>query len=138
MLRIIPFALAAALAIPASAKAWVEEDIFSPHNLETVAVSIFNDADDGSPRQLMDDLQADVVEVEGPDLRKVKHALDGQSKILSTAQVGSRLRVLVDKSEPQPVDMLRGQLAAFADLSLTPQRPNLEDVFVSATRGPEQ
>ncbi len=47
MLRIIPFALAAALAIPASAKAWVEEDIFSPHNLETVAVSIFNDADDG-------------------------------------------------------------------------------------------
>lgn len=93
---------------------------------------------DGSPRQLMDDLQADVVELEGPDLRKVKHALDGQPKILSTAQVGSRLRVLVDKSEAQPVDMLRGQLASFPDLSLTPQRPNLEDVFVSATRGPEQ
>lgn len=93
---------------------------------------------DGSPRQLMNDLQADVVEVEGPDLRKVKHALDGQPKILSTAQVGSRLRVLVDKSEPQPVDMLRSQLAVFANLSLTPQRPNLEDVFVSATRGPEQ
>lgn len=93
---------------------------------------------DGSPRQLMDDLQADVVEVEGPDLRKVKHALDGKPKILSTAQVGSRLRVLVDKSEPQPVDMLRGQIAAFPGLSLTPQRPNLEDVFVSATRGPEQ
>ncbi len=93
---------------------------------------------DGSPRELMDDLQADVVEVEGPDLRKVKHALDVQPMILSTAQVGSRLRVLVDKSEPQPVDMLRGQLAAFPDLSLTPQRPNLEDVFVSATRGPKQ
>ncbi|WP_226689545.1 ABC transporter ATP-binding protein [Ruegeria arenilitoris] len=93
---------------------------------------------DGSPRQLMDDLDADVVEVEGPDLRKVKHELDGKSKILSTAQVGSRLRVLVDKSEPRPVDMLRARLDAFADLSLTSQRPNLEDVFVSATRGPEQ
>ncbi|NOD62066.1 MULTISPECIES: ABC transporter ATP-binding protein [unclassified Ruegeria] len=93
---------------------------------------------DGSPRQLMDDLQADVVEVEGPDLRKVKRALDSQSKILSTAQVGSRLRVLVDKSEPQPVEMLLGRLTAFPNLSLTPQRPNLEDVFVSATRGPEQ
>ncbi len=93
---------------------------------------------DGSPRQLMDDLQADVVEVEGPDLRKVKHELDGKTKILSTAQVGSRLRVLVDKSEPQPVDMLHSQLSTFPDLSLSPQRPNLEDVFVSATRGPEQ
>ncbi|WP_170550954.1 ABC transporter ATP-binding protein [Ruegeria atlantica] len=93
---------------------------------------------DGSPRQLMDDLDADVVEVEGPDLRKVKHELDGKSKILSTAQVGSRLRVLVDKSEPRPVDMLRARLDAFADLSLTSQRPNLEDVFVSATRGPGQ
>ncbi|MEX0329339.1 MAG: ATP-binding cassette domain-containing protein [Ruegeria sp.] len=92
---------------------------------------------DGSPRQLMDELQADVIEVEGPDLRTVKHELDGKPKILSTAQVGSRLRVLVDKSESQPVDMVRHQLDAFPDLSLTPQRPNLEDVFVSATRGPE-
>ncbi|GAA6159623.1 ABC transporter ATP-binding protein [Ruegeria sp. HU-ET01832] len=89
---------------------------------------------DGSPRQLMDDLQADVVEVEGPDLRKVKHALDGKPKVLSTAQVGSRLRVLVDKSETQPAEMLQKQLVGFPDLSLTPQRPNLEDVFVSATR----
>ncbi len=93
---------------------------------------------DGSPRQLMEDLQADIVEVEGPDLRKVKHDLDGKPKVLSTAQVGSRLRVLVDKSEPEPVDMLRSRLGAFPNLSLTPQRPNLEDVFVSATRGPEQ
>ncbi len=93
---------------------------------------------DGSPRQLMNDLQADVVEVEGPDLRKVKHELDGTPKILSTAQVGSRLRVLVDKAEPQPVDMLRARLEGFSDLSLTPQRPNLEDVFVSATRGEDQ
>ncbi len=92
---------------------------------------------DGSPRQLMDDLRANVVEIEGPDLRKVKHALDGKPRILSTAQIGSRLRVLVDKSEPAPVDFLRGLLGADSSLSLTLQRPNLEDVFVSATREPE-
>ncbi|MCV6822980.1 MULTISPECIES: ATP-binding cassette domain-containing protein [Halocynthiibacter] len=89
---------------------------------------------DGSPRQLMDNLQADVVEIEGPELRTVKHQLDGKPKVLSTAQIGSRLRVLVDKSEPQPVEMLRALLNTFSDLTLTQQRPNLEDVFVSATR----
>ncbi len=90
---------------------------------------------DGSPRQLMTDLQATVVEVEGPNLRKIKHELDGKPKILSTAQVGSRLRVLVDKAEPEPAKMLQSLLQAHPEISLTVQRPNLEDVFVSATRG---
>lgn len=93
---------------------------------------------DGSPRKLMDDLRAVVLEVEGPDLRAVKHELDGKPKILSTAQIGSRLRVLIDKSEPQPLDMLRAKLNAFSDLSVSLQRPSLEDVFVSATRGQSQ
>lgn len=91
---------------------------------------------DGSPRQLMDNLKAAVVEVEGPDLRTIKRALDGKPRVLSAAQVGSRLRVLVDKSEPQPVDMLRSRLDGYPDLSLSRQRPNLEDVFVRATHGP--
>lgn len=90
---------------------------------------------DGSPRQLMEDLNATVVEVEGPQLRQVKHALDGQSEILSTAQVGARLRVLVDKSEAAPESRLKSILREFSDLSMSVQRPNLEDVFVSATRG---
>lgn len=90
---------------------------------------------DGSPRQLMEDLNATVVEVEGPQLRQVKHALDGQSEILSTAQVGARLRVLVDKSEAAPESRLKSILREFPDLSMSVQRPNLEDVFVSATRG---
>ena len=90
---------------------------------------------DGSPRQLMEDLEAVVVEVEGPRLRQVKHALDGKARVLSTAQVGSRLRVLVDKAEAEPVAMLHNLLEAYPDVSLALQRPNLEDVFVSATRG---
>ncbi len=47
MLRIIPFALAAALAIPASAKAWILEDIVTPDNLEKVAVRVFDSAENG-------------------------------------------------------------------------------------------
>ncbi|SLN72632.1 putative ABC transporter ATP-binding protein YbhF [Roseovarius albus] len=90
---------------------------------------------DGSPRQLMDDLNATVVEVEGAGLRRVKHQLDGQDDVLSTAQVGARLRVLVKKSESDPVAMLKALLQDYPDISLTVQRPNLEDVFVSATKG---
>ncbi|WP_170482589.1 hypothetical protein [Ruegeria arenilitoris] len=49
MLKIIPFALAAAIAIPASAKAGprVLEDVVSPKNLETVSVVIEDEAKDG-------------------------------------------------------------------------------------------
>ncbi|WP_170477021.1 hypothetical protein [Ruegeria arenilitoris] len=49
MLRIIPFALAAAMAIPASAKAgpWVLEDDVSPKNLEAVSVVIEDEVKDG-------------------------------------------------------------------------------------------
>ncbi|WP_372571611.1 ABC transporter ATP-binding protein [Ruegeria jejuensis] len=90
---------------------------------------------DGTPRQLMNDLNAVVVEVEGDGLRQVKRALDGTGKTLSTAQVGARLRVLVEISETDPVAMLHSVLQGFPDLSLSVQRPNLEDVFVSATKG---
>ncbi|MDP5220476.1 ABC transporter ATP-binding protein [Ruegeria sp. 2205SS24-7] len=90
---------------------------------------------DGTPRQLMTDLNAAVVEVEGDGLRQVKRALDETGKTLSTAQVGARLRVLVEKSEADPVAMLQSLLQGFPGLSLSVQRPNLEDVFVSATKG---
>lgn len=93
---------------------------------------------DGSPRQLMQDLNADVVEVEGPELRQVKRHLDGTAKILSTAQIGAYLRVLVDKTETEPVGYVKSQLAKFPDIQLSLQRPNLEDVFVSATQGGSQ
>ncbi|WP_170367482.1 ABC transporter ATP-binding protein [Ruegeria arenilitoris] len=93
---------------------------------------------DGSPRQLMEDLNATVIEAEGEGLRQVKHLLDDTPKVLSTAQVGARLRVLVDKSENDPMAMITSRLSDFPNLAMSVQRPNLEDVFVSATKGPAQ
>ncbi len=93
---------------------------------------------DGSPRHLMEELNASVVEVEGAGLRQVKRKLGGQKMILSTAQVGARLRVLIDKSEADPIAMLRSMLAEHPDATMSIQRPNLEDVFVSATQGDEE
>ena len=92
---------------------------------------------DGSPRQLMENLNATVVEIEGPGLRRIKHILDGRPEVMSTAQVGARLRVLVHKGEAEPIAMLQSLLQEFPDTVMSVQRPNLEDVFVSSTRGAE-
>lgn len=89
---------------------------------------------DGAPPELMAALDANVVEVEGANLRQVKRALDGQAGILSTAQIGERLRVLVDKAMADPAGHVRQAAALGSSVSCAVVRPNLEDVFVSATR----
>lgn len=87
---------------------------------------------DGSPDQLMQDMGARVFEVSGDDLRALKTRLINQPQVISAAQLGTRLRVLVRKSEPQPQQWLQQQL-----LNQTSEevRPSLEDVFVSCTGG---
>ncbi len=47
MFRFIPFALAAALAVPASARAWIMEDLVSPEKFESVTIVISDQAVDG-------------------------------------------------------------------------------------------
>lgn len=89
---------------------------------------------DGPPPQLMQDLPANVVEVTGGPLRQAKRALDGQAGVLSAAQIGERLRVLVDKSVPDPQAHVRRAAALGDTVTCALTRPNLEDVFVSATR----
>lgn len=89
---------------------------------------------DGTPPQLMRDLDANVVEVEGGNLRQAKRALDGRPGILSTAQIGERLRVLVVKSVVDPAGHVRKSGNLSDAIRCVPVRPNLEDVFVSATR----
>src|SRR5690606_22182410 len=49
----------------------------------------------GSPQQLMNDMGANVVEVDGEDLRALKQRLLQVPEVLSAAQLGTRLRVLV-------------------------------------------
>lgn len=89
---------------------------------------------DGSPEQLMNTLGATVVEVLTTDLRELKRELLALPEVRSAAQLGLRLRVLVDGGIAQPVAWLRRQLPArLTDAELTPVRPSLEDVFVSCT-----
>ncbi len=89
---------------------------------------------DGPPPDLMRNLPANVVEVEGGNLRQVKREIDGRPGILSTAQIGERLRVLVDKSIGDAAAHVRKAGRLGGDIRCEVVRPNLEDVFVSATR----
>ena len=89
---------------------------------------------DGTPLTLMKDIKASVVEVEGPGLREAKHTLDKTNDIQSVAQIGSRLRVLVDVAISDPIAFV-GQSTDFAaNTTFEVVKPNLEDVFVMATK----
>lgn len=87
---------------------------------------------DGSPRQLMDNMPAQVIEVDGNNLRALKHNLTGYSNVISASQIGSKLRILVSKQESLPEQRLQ---KAFPNYHFSPVFPNLEDVFVSVTGG---
>ncbi len=88
---------------------------------------------DGSPQQLMDAMDAQVVEVEhaSGDLRQTKSRLLQLPEVVSAAQLGSRLRVLVSNQIDDPTDFLARHLDA--SFSLNAARPSLEDVFVTIT-----
>jgi len=89
---------------------------------------------DDAPQTLMKNIKASVVEIEGPGLRDIKHALDALKEIQSVAQIGARLRVLVDAAVSDPIATV-GKAAKFnADTALELVKPNLEDVFVMATK----
>ena len=88
---------------------------------------------DGSPDELMAAMGAQVVEVEAPNLRALKQQLSALSGVISAAQLGSRLRVLVADRITDPVAWLRTQPLQPAPATLELARPSLEDVFVTST-----
>ena len=98
-----------------------------------------------------------VFEVDGAHLRQLKLHLLGITSVISAAQLGARLRVLVSHAEAEPLPFLQQQVRQFdtqmdaqhhaeidansmrADSdarTIQPVRPSLEDVFVLAT-GPQ-
>lgn len=87
---------------------------------------------DGSPEALMDNMGAVVIEVSGNDLRTLKNQLTAKEEVISAAQIGSRLRVLVRQETPDPEHWLSQQTGP---RSLNRVHPSLEDVFVSCTGG---
>ena len=85
---------------------------------------------DGSPQQLMAAMGARVVEISGDDLRTLKQSLISESAILSAAQIGSRLRVLVRSDIEDPLAWLKPRVAS---RTMEEVRASLEDVFVTCT-----
>ena len=91
---------------------------------------------DGSPEQLMNEMGVSVLEVAAPALRELKTRLLALDEVSSAAQLGLRLRVLVDGRLTDPVGWLRRRLPELLSAAeINRVRPNLEDVFVSCTGG---
>ena len=88
---------------------------------------------DGSPEELMQQMGAHVVEIVSPNLRQLKQELLTLPDVISTAQLGARLRVLVKNSVIDPLLFLTRQKGVHSKDSLSLVRPSLEDVFVTCT-----
>ena len=88
---------------------------------------------DGSPAELMATMGVHVLEVEGNDLRTLKSQLVQCPQVLSAAQLGTRLRVLVRDQTEQPQQWLQAQVNG---RRIEAVRPSLEDVFVACTGHP--
>ncbi|GAB6260002.1 ABC transporter ATP-binding protein [Photobacterium sp. CCB-ST2H9] len=93
---------------------------------------------DGPPSELMEQMGVSVVEIEAPGLRQMKERLLLLPEVVSAAQLGIRLRVLVRAAETDPVAWLKHQMPSLQQAELTVVRPSLEDVFVTSTGKPRQ
>jgi ABC-2 type transport system ATP-binding protein len=90
---------------------------------------------EGSPRQLMDSIDATVIEIEADDVRAARHALDGQDYVKSVAQLGNRLHALLDPHRADPEGSVRALLdQQRVQGKVERVRASLEDVFVASTR----
>ncbi|GAA5188262.1 ABC transporter ATP-binding protein [Ferrimonas gelatinilytica] len=90
---------------------------------------------DDAPQALMASMGGRVVELAGADLRQVKQQLISLPQVRSAAQLGSRLRILVDRQQPDPVAWLLAQPGCEGLHDGVEVRPSLEDVFVMRTAG---
>lgn len=88
----------------------------------------------GAPADLMQAMPAHVVEVQGAELRQLRHCLLQQTHVISAAQLGTRLRVLVHKQVEDALQYLQPWLSLDQHSQLV--RANLEDVFVTCTGAP--
>ncbi|MBN9669532.1 ABC transporter ATP-binding protein [Roseibium aggregatum] len=88
---------------------------------------------DGAPKDLMAAMGANVAEIEGLNLRDIRRRLLDRKEIVSAAQLGARLRVLVKEEIADPVGFLKAAPETEGAALIEQVRPNLEDVFVTAT-----
>lgn len=90
---------------------------------------------DGTPGELTEALSGRTVEVVAPQPRRAQQALVGLPGVLSVAQIGNSLRVLTSSDGDAAVRIGAALRQAGLQAEVAASQPNLEDVFVSATRG---
>jgi len=90
---------------------------------------------DGSPAELTGALAGRSVVVHAAQPRRAQQALVALPAVISVAQVGNALRVLTDGSGDAVARMRDALQCAGLAAEVGAGEPNLEDVFVSATRG---
>ena len=89
---------------------------------------------DGTPAELTRALQGRTLAVKADEPRRVHRLLENAPAVLSVAQIGNTLRVLTAAPDARArVHEALEREGARAEVTEVP--PNLEDVFVSATRG---
>jgi ABC-2 type transport system ATP-binding protein len=95
----------------------------------------------GTPAELTSKLEGCTLLVEASDPRRVQRTLVAVPGVLGVAQVGTALRVLIAAADAstdhaaatrQRIDDALAKAGQKAEVELAP--PNLEDVFVAATR----
>ena len=89
---------------------------------------------DGSPRELMDALPGTALLVECANPRQAQAALRGFDGVVAMAQIGANLRVLARDGDDAVERIAQKLREAGIEAHVAPTSPNLEDVFVAATR----
>jgi len=90
---------------------------------------------EGTPRDLMNGVGADVFEVEGADGSAAPAILRRLPWVHGVTQLGVRLRVLADRGTSNAGEQLRDVLEQNGiHVTIAPTHSSLEDVFVVATR----
>lgn len=92
---------------------------------------------DGSPGELTAALQGRTLEVIARQPRQAQRLLAGLPGVLSVAQIGNALRVLLAHDGPDQARIGQALRSGGQGAEVAHVPANLEDVFVSATRGRE-
>ena len=99
---------------------------------ETAIVSVVAE---GTPRELMESVGADVFEIEGADGSAAPRLLRELPWVHGVTQLGVRLRVLADRGVSEPAGKLGADLRKHGiDARIQRTHASLEDVFVVSTR----
>jgi ABC-2 type transport system ATP-binding protein len=88
----------------------------------------------GTPEDLMNRLPGSTLRIRCAEPRRMQKALAGDPHVLGAAQIGSDLRVLIDRRDDDAAWLRERVRAIDPAAHVEPVAPNLEDVFVASTR----